>query len=828
MTTTTRERADDAPEVFGPYEVYERLGVGGMATVHRAKERGIEGFERIVALKRLLPHLAEDASFVRSFVREAKLASMLQHANIVQLYELGRVGHVLFISMEYIEGRDIRKLLRRARKIAGPPPVSVFLSLMIQLCEALDYAHLRADQSGEPMGLVHRDVSPSNLLVTGSGHLKVIDFGIAKAQSSHLKTQTGRIKGKLAYMAPESIRGQELDARSDIFSAGVIAHEVLTARPLFATKNEYQTLLRVQRAEIEPPSRYNSDCPPELDAVVLRALRRDPNQRWQSAAQFRDALETVRARQGVSASHKEVASWMEWAFALDAPPSTTLRRQKRGSDTFMTVSETVPSDVFSGLYGPGGVPDGSATPNAPSPAEVVSLPAVPGSEGKASAVDDDEEAAADMAWGSPEEEAATAEPVALDDIPDVSDKAGVTPAAVAGAIESRDSTSSSTGTGTGFGAGVVDTHRKSRARARAVLAIVLLAGVGAAGYAALRTTDKTASEPVIAMATLKFEVEPADSFIDVQGYDRHQGVPFKLEVEAPGTYRVEIQREGYKSFVREVEIEPSEFRTIQVALQPGGSDKASLALKSTPSGQRVVLDGEVQDQTTPAELELEPGAHVLTIVDERGSELWTHSFEAAANTQYEFHPSLLDDSPEVARRDRNDDERSERRRRRRGDSEAAPEPAASSDRVAETQASPREVAAAPPTPSEASPGLERPAIGASVTGSMLDSVAVKAPPKLPAPERSKPIMISSKKVKRKSGSLPMLSADKRDLPERTKAVLCIDTSGSISSVKIVTDMRASVRRELEDALGRWRYDPYRENGKAVPACFGIAFRTVLR
>jgi serine/threonine protein kinase len=169
--------------------------------VHRAKERGIEGFERIVALKRLLPHLAEDASFVKSFVREAKFASMLQHANIVQLYELGRVGSTYYISMEHIDGRDVRRILHQARRAAGPPNINVALSLLIQLCDALEYAHTRCDEHGGPLGLVHRDVSPSNLLVTRSGHLKVIDFGIAKAQSQQLLTQDGKVKGKLAYMA---------------------------------------------------------------------------------------------------------------------------------------------------------------------------------------------------------------------------------------------------------------------------------------------------------------------------------------------------------------------------------------------------------------------------------------------------------------------------------------------------------------------------------------------------------------------------------------------------------------------------------------------------
>src|SRR6185436_10184552 len=261
-------RADTgAEEQFGPYLVYERLGVGGMATVHRALERGIDGFERIVALKRLLPHLAADASFIKAFVREAKLASLLNHVNIVQIFECGRVGAQYFISMEYIDGRDIRRIQRHARKVSGPPPIHVTVGLLLQLCEALDYAHHRADESGHPLGLVHRDVSPSNLLVTSAGRIKIIDFGIAKAQSAQLRTQTGRVKGKLAYMAPEALAGKELDARSDLFAVGVIGHELLTARPLFATKNEYQTLMKVQRGEIVPPSTYNAGCPAELDAI---------------------------------------------------------------------------------------------------------------------------------------------------------------------------------------------------------------------------------------------------------------------------------------------------------------------------------------------------------------------------------------------------------------------------------------------------------------------------------------------------------------------------------------------------------------------------------
>jgi serine/threonine protein kinase len=430
--TSTPSDPPLSQEVFGPYLVYERLGVGGMATVHRAKERGIEGFERIVALKRLLPHLAEDASFVKSFVREAKLASMLQHANIVQLYELGRVGTVYFISMEYIDGRDIRRILRQARKVSGPPNINVTLALLIQLCDALEYAHTRVDEHGEPLGLVHRDVSPSNLLVTKSGHLKVIDFGIAKAQSQQLRTQTGRVKGKLAYMAPEAISGKELDCRSDIFSAGVIAHELLTARPLFASKNEYQTLINVQRSDILSPSAFNQAVPPELDAIVHKALSRDPDERYHHAAQMRDDLHGVRIRYNLSATNREVQTWSEWAFSLEAPggnfsgPAVT---DSFGAASRSPVKTPLPLRAPSESNTPVPTmtaPTGSGAVRARAPSHPGNLAARAAAAGStpAHSVHHDEEDA-DVAWGGgdPHE---SGQPVLLDDVRDHSGSHSIT------------------------------------------------------------------------------------------------------------------------------------------------------------------------------------------------------------------------------------------------------------------------------------------------------------------------------------------------------------------------------------------------------------------
>ena len=389
---STAMAADAAPaEQFGPYLVYERLGIGGMATVHRALERGAQGgYERFIALKRLLPHLAEDASFIKAFVREARLASLLDHANIVQIFKLGRVGTAYFISMEHIEGRDIRRILRHARRVTGPPPIHVTVGILLQLCDALDYAHTRVDEHGHPLGLIHRDVSPSNLLITRAGLLKVIDFGIAKAQSSQLRTQTGRVKGKLAYMAPEAVAGKELDSRSDLFAVGVIAHELLTARPLFASKNEYQTLLKVQRGDIMPPSTFNQICPEELDALVLRALARDPDERFTTAAELREELHQLCRRYSLQIGHRDIAQWLEWAFSIELP-----------SGSFSAVSTL---DRTSSDHGPFDAQTAPARPRA----------RLSPSRGD----DDDDEAAVELAWGEHEH----AEPVVLDDVPDVSDK----------------------------------------------------------------------------------------------------------------------------------------------------------------------------------------------------------------------------------------------------------------------------------------------------------------------------------------------------------------------------------------------------------------------
>jgi eukaryotic-like serine/threonine-protein kinase len=305
-------------EAFGPYLIYEQLGSGGMATVHRAKKQGIEGVERPVALKRLLPELQVNDEFVRAFVREARLAAQLRHTNIAQTYDLGRVEGHYYIAMELVPGHDLRAVLRHTAYATGPMPVPLVLAVLLQLCDALDYAHTFKDENGTPLGLVHRDVSPANVLVADDGTVKLVDFGIAKATAGNWQTMSGQLKGKFSYMAPEMLDGI-VDARADLFSLGVCAYELLTAQPLFGTAgDDLETLKRVKAYEPPPPSQINRHVPRDVDLLVQNALAKNPTQRWQTAGQLRGALGALTRTPGLAASQQDLAAWLQWAFAQPA------------------------------------------------------------------------------------------------------------------------------------------------------------------------------------------------------------------------------------------------------------------------------------------------------------------------------------------------------------------------------------------------------------------------------------------------------------------------------------------------------------------------------
>jgi len=305
--------------------VYEQLGSGGMATVHRAEQRGIAGFRRVVALKRLHANVAADPELLKAFIHEARLASYLKHTNVAQTFDLGKVGDTYFIAMEFVAGPTLGQLMRQCTTAAGPIPLGIVLSILSQICDALDHAHNLCDEAGRPLHIIHRDISPSNVIVSNTGTVKLIDFGIAKANNSDVRTQTGLIKGKFGYIAPEYLTGQ-LDARGDLFGVGVISHELLAGRSLFLGRNDFDTLSRLREMPILPPSHWNRAVTPVLDDIVMTALARDPEQRWQSAAAMRNALNNAMRDHGGAVTTQQVFEWVEWAFMQLPQPETSAAR----------------------------------------------------------------------------------------------------------------------------------------------------------------------------------------------------------------------------------------------------------------------------------------------------------------------------------------------------------------------------------------------------------------------------------------------------------------------------------------------------------------------
>ena len=303
------------PQPFGKYLLLDRINVGGMAEVFLAKTFGVEGFERIMAIKKIIPTMVEDEEFINMFIDEARIAVQLNHANIVQIHELGKQDEHYYIAMEYVSGRDVRILLDAVKKKKQTLPLPLAAYVVHEVCEGLDYAHRKKDSQGRDMNIVHRDVSPQNVLISYDGTVKVIDFGIAKAQNRIQKTQAGILKGKFGYMSPEQVRGLPIDRRSDIFALGVILYEMLTGERLFMGESDFSTLEKVRNAEVLPPREYNDQIPEELEKVVMKSLTREPNDRYQWAGEMGEDLMRFLVQGDMVFSQKQLAGYMADFFA---------------------------------------------------------------------------------------------------------------------------------------------------------------------------------------------------------------------------------------------------------------------------------------------------------------------------------------------------------------------------------------------------------------------------------------------------------------------------------------------------------------------------------
>ncbi|HVV51688.1 MAG TPA: serine/threonine-protein kinase [Polyangia bacterium] len=293
-----RRRLEGARKL-GHYELLHPLGAGGMAEVYKARAIGPAGFEREVVIKRILPAYCEDADFVRMFTDEARILGLIHHPNVVQAFEFGDDDGTLYLALEYVEGPSLSRVLRalRAANRRMPPAIAAYIGR--EICRALDGVHRLEDENGRRLEVIHRDVTPSNIIVTPWGGVKLLDFGVAKFANAARLTREGTVKGKPAYLAPEQLQGQEIDGRVDLFALGIVMHEMLSLQHLFSGDSDLQTAKKIMEMKIPRLNAHRPDVPEELERIVLRALERDRSQRFATAAEMARALDDFVVRSGL-------------------------------------------------------------------------------------------------------------------------------------------------------------------------------------------------------------------------------------------------------------------------------------------------------------------------------------------------------------------------------------------------------------------------------------------------------------------------------------------------------------------------------------------------
>ena len=620
------------PVPFGKYYLLERVNVGGMAEVYKAKAFGVEGFERLLAIKKILDNIAEDESFINMFIDEAKIAGQLNHPNIAQIFDLGQADDSYFIALEYISGKDLKTQFERARRIGEEVSIPRICYTIMKVCEGLGHAHEKKDPQGNDLNIVHRDVSPQNILVSYEGEVKIIDFGIAKAQGKTSQTQVGILKGKFSYMSPEQVRGLHVDHRSDIFSLGIVMYEMLTLERLFLGESDFDTLEKIRKVEMSPPSLYNPHIPKELEDIVLKALARSPEDRYQSTFELAEDLERFMRNEGYYFTNKDLAKYMKDAFQADIEFEQKKLEYYRSLDLKPIDQQSGPGDDGGGglswdddemetqIYGRDGEeeddaaeiddsdivyaddidgqPDIVYADDPDSGEDEVTQIHVPGMDAEPGAEDptrefdrwDDELDLGAVGGGESSTEDIEVEPrrdtqnTAQVAAVDVSDEPRVKVPASSPASSSRSGTS-------------------RWVRIGLVAAVIVAAGVPA--YFLL--SDNTAT------VTFDFGDDPVE--ITVDGELIHQGTtPYDAELSA-GELDVEVRRKlDDETYTTTASVEPGDSATVEHTLDSVDLADTGIDVTTDPEEATVYIDDDQIDDPTPAELrDLEPGSYELRV-----------------------------------------------------------------------------------------------------------------------------------------------------------------------------------------------------------------------
>src|SRR5450432_190897 len=341
------------------YTITERLDHGGMAEVFRGVSESMDGFKKAVAIKRILPALTKNQKFVSMFLDEARLSLFLQHANIVQVFDISKTpDNAYFLVMEYVDGCNLKTLIERSKQKNKRIDLAHSIYIMMECCKALNYAHfLEHPETNEPLGIVHRDISPPNILLSKNGEIKLVDFGLAKANTQIESTDQGVVKGKFSYLSPEAASGLEVDHRADVFAVGIILWEMFTGRRLFYGESDYQTVELVRQARVPSIAALNPEVEPELEAVVRKSLARDPNDRYQSAADLGDALTQYLFSHRMKVSSRDIAT-----LVRDAQVEMMRKRSAEPKESLIDALIKDEMNKMTSLVGEGGEEDSAGAP----------------------------------------------------------------------------------------------------------------------------------------------------------------------------------------------------------------------------------------------------------------------------------------------------------------------------------------------------------------------------------------------------------------------------------------------------------------------------------
>ncbi len=602
-------------QTIGQYYLMEKIAQGGMAEIFKGLSYDVHGLKKTVCIKRILPRLAEDKEFIDSLIDEAKIAVRLVHGNIAQTFDLGKVGDDYFMVMEFVDGKSLSQIHKKCLAKGTMIPIPFLLYFITESLGGLDYIHRRTDQEGTPLNIVHRDISPQNIMVSFSGTVKIIDFGIAKSRFKAGSTDSGLLKGKFAYMSPEQAYGEQLDHRSDLFSLAVILHEMLTGKRLFKAEDNRQTIRNVRRTKVDPPSSFRGDIPEELDRIVLHGLAKDRRHRYGFASEMRDDLTKFFHRTYPEFQSSDAAAFVRELFADDI--ATQSEEDADGKTPHLIIDHTNSALADDSQFEATGVArapvdmreymlDEHTGPRRPEPR----------------AEQADEEESQSTARRQLEDFAPSDEE---DEHYDEAEEA----------LEAGDE-------------GEAEEQERTRRRWVPWVAGILGFGIAATIGAVLLTRAKTAPPHPGLISTfgeIMVVTDPSDARVLLDGELMGSGSPVTLRDVRPETDHVlAVQKEGFTPHERKLRLRAGDFLSFQVTLTPAMLPTGTILLETTPKGATVFLDDRETSHRTPATLdELKAGKRYRLGLYLDGHRFWSKQIELKGGETKTFDVQMTPD-----------------------------------------------------------------------------------------------------------------------------------------------------------------------------------------